>query len=72
MPVSVSDANGRVVISGARVNAFVNLKRPDVRGIHMSRLYLHVAPHLSAEAITPQSIHHILKDFLDSHADLSD
>ncbi|HNV84058.1 MAG TPA: GTP cyclohydrolase FolE2 [Arenimonas sp.] len=72
MPVSVSDANGRVVTSGARVNAFVNLKRPDVRGIHMSRLYLHVDRHLSAEAITPQSIRHILKDFLDSHADLSD
>ena len=32
MPVSVADANGRVVTSGARVNAFVNLKRPDVRG----------------------------------------
>ena len=72
MPVSVSDANGRVVTSGARVNAFVNLKRPDVRGIHMSRLYLHVDRHLSAEAITPQSIRHILKDFLDSHTDLSD
>ena len=72
MPVSVSDANGRVVTSGARVNAFVNLKRPDVRGIHMSRLYLHVDRHLSAEAITPQSIRHILKDFLDSHVDLSD
>jgi len=71
-PVSVSDANGRVVTSGARVNAFVNLKRPDVRGIHMSRLYLHVDRHLSAEAITPQSIRHILKDFLDSHSDLSD
>ena len=72
MPVSVSDANGRVVTSGARVNAFVNLKRADVRGIHMSRLYLHVDRHLSAEAITPQSIRHILKDFLDSHHDLSD
>ena len=72
MPVSVSDANGRVVTSGARVNAFVNLRRPDVRGIHMSRLYLHVDRHLSAEAITPQSIRHILKDFLDSHIDLSD
>ena len=71
MPVSVSDANGRVVTSGARVNAFVNLKRPDVRGIHMSRLYLHVDRHLSAEAITPQSIRHILKDFLDSHADMA-
>ncbi len=72
VPVSVADTQGRVVTSGARVNAFVNLKRPDVRGIHMSRLYLHVDRHLSAEAITPQSIRHVLKDFLESHADLSD
>jgi GTP cyclohydrolase IB len=72
VPVSVADTQGRVVTSGARVNAFVNLKRPDVRGIHMSRLYLHVDRHLSAEAITPQSIRHILKDFLESHTDLSD
>jgi GTP cyclohydrolase IB len=72
VPVSVADTQGRVVTSGARVNAFVNLKRPDVRGIHMSRLYLHVDRHLSAEAITPHSVRHILKDFLESHTDLSD
>jgi GTP cyclohydrolase IB len=71
-PVSLSNEDGRVVTSAARVDAFVNLKRPDVRGIHMSRLYLHVDRHLSAEAISPASLRHLLKDFLDSHIDLSD
>jgi GTP cyclohydrolase IB len=71
-PVSLTNDEGRVVTSTARVDAFVNLKRPDVRGIHMSRLYLHVDRHLSAEAISPASLRHLLKDFLESHIDLSD
>ena len=71
-PVSVVGADGGVITSGAKVNAFVNLKRPDARGIHMSRLYLHVDKALSGEPISPASIRRLLKDFLDSHADLSD
>lgn len=58
--------------SVARVAAFVNLKRPEVRGIHMSRLYLHVDRLLSEEQVSPCSLRRVLKDFLDSHADLSD
>ena len=72
LPISVVDAQGGLLTSGARVNAFVNLKRPDVRGIHMSRLYLHVDKALSTEALSPCSLRRLLKDFLDSHADLSD
>lgn len=71
-PVSVVGADGGVITSGAKVNAFVNLKRPDARGIHMSRLYLHVDKALSGEPISPAGIRRLLKDFLDSHADLSD
>ena len=71
-PVRVAGADGEVVTSGARVNAFVNLKRPDVRGIHMSRLYLHVDKALSSEPISPCSLRRLLKEFLDSHAELSD
>ena len=72
LPISVVDAQGGLLTSGARVNAFVNLKRADVRGIHMSRLYLHVDKALSTEALSPCSLRRLLKDFLDSHADLSD
>lgn len=71
-PVSVASSDGRMLSSGAKVNAFVNLKRSNVRGIHMSRLYLHVDRALSSEPITPASLRRLLKDFLDSHADLSD
>ena len=72
VPVEIASHDGRTVQSGARVTAYVNLAKPDVRGIHMSRLYLHVDKSLSAEPLTPCSLRRLLKDFLDSHADLSD
>src|SRR5947208_12240437 len=72
MPVRLVGADESVVQSAARVAAYVNLKQPDVRGIHMSRLYLHVDKMLSAEPLTPCSLRRLLRDFLDSHAELSD
>ena len=72
VPVTLAGSDGSAVRAPARVSAYVNLARPDVRGIHMSRLYLHVDKHLSAEPLTPCSIRRLLRDFLDSHAELSD
>lgn len=72
MPLALQGEDGRTLNSGARVNAFVNLKRGDARGIHMSRLYLHVDKALSNEPVTPASVRRLLKDFLESHAELSD
>ena len=72
LPVRFLDATGETHASGARVNAFVNLNRPDVRGIHMSRLYLHVDRALGEESLSPCSLRRLLKSFLDSHAELSD
>jgi GTP cyclohydrolase I len=63
---------GQGLTAAARVAAFVNLNQPGVRGIHMSRLYLHVDKSLAAEPLTPCSIRRLLRDFLDSHAQLSD
>jgi len=72
MPVRLVAADDRIVQSAARVAAYVNLKESAARGIHMSRLYLHVDKALSAEPLTPSSLRHLLRDFLDSHAQLSD
>lgn len=72
VPVSIASADGATVTSGARVTAYVNLKRPEVRGIHMSRLYLHVDKSLSNETLSPTTLRRLLKDFLESHAELSD
>ena len=72
VPVTLAGPDGSAVRAPARVSAYVNLTQPDVRGIHMSRLYLHVDKHLSAEPLTPCSIRRLLRDFLESHAELSD
>ena len=72
MPVRLVGADDGVVQSAAHVAAYVNLKDPDARGIHMSRLYLHVDKALSAEPLTPCSLRRLLRDFLDSHSQLSD
>ena len=72
VPIRLASDDGASVQSAARVAAYVNLIQPDVRGIHMSRLYVHVDKALSAEPLTPCSIRRLLRDFLESHAELSD
>jgi GTP cyclohydrolase I len=71
MPVLVAGADGTAERISARVAAFVDLEDASARGIHMSRLYLHLDRHLSAETLTPCTLRRVLRDFLDSHADLS-
>lgn len=72
VPVRLQDDANGAVSSVARITAYVNLNRPEVRGIHMSRLYLHVDRALAAEALSPCSLRRLLREFLESHADLSD
>lgn len=72
MPVRFDAGNGDVQCSSARVGAFVNLIRPDRRGIHMSRLYLLMDEYLSSQTISPPMLENILRAFLESHRDLAD
>ncbi|HET6546018.1 MAG TPA: GTP cyclohydrolase FolE2 [Rhodanobacteraceae bacterium] len=72
MPIAVAGSDGRDTQTGARVSARVNLIRPEARGIHMSRLYLHLDKALSGQALTPCSLRRVLRDFLDSQVELSD
>ena len=72
LPVRLAGADGAAVQCAARVSAFVNLADRTARGIHMSRLYLHLDRALGAEVLTPATLRRLLRDFLDSHAGLSD
>lgn len=72
LPVRLVGADGATVQSAARVSAFVNLADAQARGIHMSRLYLHLDRALGAEPLTPAALRRLLYDFLASHAGLSD
>ena len=56
VPVRFDAGDGEPQRASARVGAFVNLHRPDQRGIHMSRLYLLVEHALSTQAVTAQSL----------------
>lgn len=71
IPVLV-EASGGLIRSPARVEAFVNLEQDEIRGIHMSRLFLHVDRVLGNEPLTPATLRQLLRDFLDSHRGLSD
>lgn len=72
VPVRFDAGDGDVQRASARVGAFVNLRRPDKRGIHMSRLYLQVEQALSTQTLSAASLQGLLRGFLDSHKDLSD
>ena len=72
LPVRIEDGRGNMIQSTARVTAYVNLVDPDVRGIHMSRLYLHLDQAFQERPLTPCALRQILRSFLDSHAGLSD
>jgi GTP cyclohydrolase I len=72
VPVRFDAGDGEVQRASARVGAFVNLTRPDRRGIHMSRLYLLVDQYLSAKTLDAAMIESLLGEFLASHGELSD
>ena len=72
MPVRLEDDQGNLIQSTARVTAYVNLIDPDVRGIHMSRLYLHLDQAFQERPLTPGTLRQLLSSFLDSHKGLSD
>ncbi|PWK87657.1 GTP cyclohydrolase FolE2 [Fulvimonas soli] len=71
-PVSFDAGDGQVQRASAQVGAFVNLVRPDRRGIHMSRLYLLVDEYLSKRALDATTLEALLRAFLESHKDLAD
>ncbi len=72
LPVRIETDQGEIQQSNARVAAFVNLNRAEVRGIHMSRLYLTLDQAFAEKPLSPASMHEILQNFLASHDDLSD
>lgn len=72
VPILFDAGDGDPQRCRARVDAFVNLVRPDRRGIHMSRLYLLVNRHLDDTAVDAKTLESLLRAFLHSHHDLAD
>ena len=59
-PVTLAGENGEPLRFPARIDAAVDLQRGDVRGIHMSRLYLHLDRALGADILTPAALRRLL------------
>ena len=72
VPVRIEDEAGKLIQSTAVVTAYVNLVDPDARGIHMSRLYVHLDRAFRDQHLSPCALRKILRSFLDSHEGLSD
>ena len=70
LQVPLADGSEHSVRASADV--YVNLNRPDVRGVHMSRMFLLLDEFAQSSRLTPQTCSTLLDSLLDSHEDLSD
>lgn len=72
MPVMLASKDESPRMVSAFVDAFVNLKDPQAKGIHMSRLYLLLDELSTSNELNYSSLVTILDGFISSHQDLSD
>jgi len=68
--ILLRDEENIMMRTPAKVDAYVSLDDPAVKGIHMSRLYLHLQKELHTEFSRTQ-IERILDHFLETHSELS-
>lgn len=71
LPVLVQVDGAAAMQVPADVDVFVDLRDPDARGIHMSRLYLRLQEGLSSDPLTPSRLRRVLQDCVDSQGALS-
>lgn len=72
MPIMLASQGESERMVSAFVDAFVNLKEPKAKGIHMSRLYLLLDELSTSGVLNYQSLVTILDGFISSHQELSD
>ena len=72
MPIMLATKGESERMVSAFVDAFVNLKEPQAKGIHMSRLYLLLDELSTTNVLNYQSLVSLLDGFISSHQDLSD
>ncbi len=65
------DEHGHIILTPAKADAFVSLDVPDVKGIHMSRLFLRLHAALEHEELSPSLVERILASFIESHSTIS-
>lgn len=71
LPVRTRSATGEALQVPARVDVFVDLREPEARGVHMSRLYLRLQHAFAAEELTPAGLERVLHALVETQAGLS-
>ncbi|MEN1924880.1 GTP cyclohydrolase FolE2 [Luteimonas qiangzhengi] len=71
LPLRLSDGNGGSIQVPASADVSVDLRKPDTRGIHMSRLYLRLQDAFTTETMTVAGLRRILQDLVESQRGLS-
>lgn len=71
IPVQVAIPGQGVQRVPARADAYVDLRDPEAKGIHMSRLFLRLHEHLPEAELSIALLRSILAFFTESHADRS-
>jgi GTP cyclohydrolase I len=72
MPIMVASKDQAERMVSAHIDAFVNLKEAQAKGIHMSRLYLLIDELSTSNVLNYQSLVSLLDGFISSHQELSD
>jgi GTP cyclohydrolase I len=72
MPIMVASKGESERMVSAHIDAFVNLKEAQAKGIHMSRLYLLIDELSTSNVLNYQSLVTVLDGFISSHQELSD
>lgn len=72
MPIMVASKGQSERMVSAHVDAFVNLKEAQAKGIHMSRLYLLIDELSTSNVLNYQTLVTLLDGFISSHQELSD
>ena len=71
LPVRLPGADGEALRVPAQVDVAVDLRDPDARGIHMSRLYLQLQHAFASEPVTPAGLRRMLQELVDSQRGLA-
>src|SRR5690606_316060 len=71
LPLRLADGTGGTLQVPASVDVSVDLRKPETRGIHMSRLYLRLQDAFGGEAMTAAGLRRVLHDLVESQRGLS-
>lgn len=71
LPLRVASGHGDAIQVAASVDVAVDLRDAAARGIHMSRLYLHLQQAFASETVTPAGLRRVLQVLIDTQGGLS-